>query len=242
MTKKRRGTRRARHAAHESVVERSSRRRAILGRTVLGVAVVLAVVGTTVVGLYSQDRRSGEFRSAQHTESTPTAASSTPQVRGPVLKRSKPLALRVKSIGLTSPLLALGLRQDGTVEPPPPKKADTAGWYQASPTPGEAGPSVIVGYQDRTKGMPAPVFGDLGKVGKGDRVEVRRSDKTVAVFRVDRVARYSARRFPADEVYGSVDHAALRLITATAPSNTPATAGPKNVVVYASLLRSRAAA
>ncbi|MQA05800.1 MAG: sortase [Streptosporangiales bacterium] len=236
MSRKRRGgTRRARHSTNPS----APAKKLLHGRVLLVLAVVAVVVGTTVVGLANQGRQLVRPLDADEGEATPSA--SAPKIHGPVMKKSLPLAIRIKAIRLESTLVSLGLQRDGTVEPPPAKHADHAGWYESSPTPGEAGPSVILGYQQRVAGMPAPVFRHLGKVRKQDRIEVRRADKTVAVFAVDRAERYTAERFPTDEVYGAVDHAGLRLITATAPGRTPA-ASERNVVVYASLVKSRKAA
>lgn len=205
-------------------------------------AVVAAVAGTTLAGVVTQGKNRAEEPDApKGAASTPTTkAPATQRVRGPVLDKSAPVAIRIKAVKLRSRLLALGLQRDGTVQVPPPKKADRAGWYESSPTPGEPGPAVVIGHKDRAKGMPAPVFANLGRIRRGNIVEIARADKMVAVFRVDRVVRYPATHFPSDEVYGSVDHAGLRLITATAGDSQPR-AGEKNVVVYASLVKGRAA-
>lgn len=203
-------------------------------------AIAAAVAGTTVVGVVTRGNRAGGDAGAGRAAQTqPQERAGTPEIRGPVLDRAEPVALRVPAADIQARLLTLSLQSDGTVEPPPVEQADQPGWYEASPTPGEPGPSVIVGHAVQQEGKPRPVFRDLGKVKPGAHVEVARADKVVAVFRVDRVQRYPVTHFPADEVYGTVDHAALRLITYTPPSGTPG-GDAQNVVVYASLLKSRA--
>lgn len=246
MSKKRRGARRARHSGRRPRVSAgdpraSEQQKSWRGRVVLVLAVVAVVVATTVVGLVNDGRQLVRPLEADDGEGTPAASASTPNIKGPTLQKSVPIAIRIKAIRTQCRLLSLGLKADGTVQAPPAKHSDQAGWYEASPTPGEPGPSVILGYKQRTPDMPKPVFRHLGKLSERDRIEVRRADKTVAVFVVDRVKTYAVGRFPTNEVYGPVDHAGLRLITANVPGHTPA-AKERNVVVYASLLKSRAAA
>ena len=239
--RRRRGTRRAGQPVDEAQAGQRVIGRTLLVRGLLVLAVVATVTGATVVGLTGESDRARSGDAVQPgqaaTPSKPRERATTPEVKGPVLPRSAPVALRVRSVHIQARLRTLGLQRDGTVEVPPAKHADRPGWYEASPTPGEAGPSVIVGHTVRTEGMPRPVFHDLGKVDRGATIEVARADKLIAVFRVDRVARYPVTHFPADEVYGGVDHAGLRLITYTPPKGAPS--GEKNVVVYASLVKSR---
>lgn len=208
------------------------------GRVILVAAIVLAVAGTTAVGVATKresdhkvDAATRGGPSVQRQASSPAA---TPKVTGPVLKKAAPIAVKIRQIGVEARLLSLGLRTDGTIQVPPVKDADKAGWYRASPSPGEPGPSVIIGHVAKQKGNPRPVFKKLDKMKKGQRVEVARTDRKIAVFEVTKVASYPATKFPADEVYGPVDHAALRLITCGIPGVKPPP-GQQNVVVYAQL-------
>lgn len=212
-------------------------------RVLLIVGVCAAVGATTAVGLMRTGIDGARPRaSANATEhATPQQASSSPVIRGPVLGRAAPVELRIRRIGLRTRLLTLGLRTDGTVAVPAADQIARAGWYEYSPTPGEVGPAVILGHVDRPAGQTdLPVFRRLGALRDGDLVEVARADEVVAVFRVDRVERYPADNFPAREVYGAADHAALRLITCAVPGTTPSP-DERNVVVYASLATSRTA-
>jgi hypothetical protein len=163
------------------------------------------------------------------------------RTRGPLLPHSVPLSIDIPAIGVQSPLLQLGLNPDHTVEVPPLDEPDSeAGWYKYSPTPGELGPSVILGHVDSAHYGPA-VFYKLGELRPNDLVEVTRADGSVAVFAVDRVAEYSKARFPTQEVYGNLDHAGLRLITCGGAFDFSARSYRDNVVVFASLVSSHPA-
>lgn len=242
--RRRRGGRRAGRSDGEEPKGKQVTGLTLVIRGLVVLAIAAAVAGTTVVGVVTQgDSLAGRGeaeRDQEAAQTKPQQRANTPKIRGPVLDKSEPVAIRVRAVKIQARLLTLGLQNDGTVQIPPVKHADQAGWYEASPTPGEGGPSVIVGHAVRARGMPVPVFRNLGKVKRGAVVEVARADRVIAVFRVDRVATYPVTHFPADEVYGTVDHAGLRLITYTPPTSTPG-GDTKNVVVYASLLKSRAA-
>jgi hypothetical protein len=138
----------------------------------------------------------------------PRAVSPPP---GPVLAASTPVRVDIPRVGIHSKLLSLGLQHDGTLEVPPLSRAQLAGWYDKGPTPGERGPSVIVGHVDTKKG-PA-VFFELARLKPGDTVDVTRKDGKVAAFSVDSVEHVSKAHFPTKRVYGEVPFAALRLIT-----------------------------
>lgn len=164
-------------------------------------------------------------------------APSTAGPTGPKLSRSQPTRLDIPSIGVTSDLLDLGLAADNSVEVPPLGKDSQAGWFHDSPTPGQIGPSVILGHVDSAKYGPG-VFFKLGALKPGSTVNVTRSDKSVAVFRVDRVVSYSKNQFPTLEVYGNTANAALRLITCGGKFDFTSHHYLSNIVAYASLVSS----
>jgi sortase (surface protein transpeptidase) len=127
--------------------------------------------------------------------------------------------------------MALGLRSDGSMQVPP--GGFPAGWYTGGPTPGELGPSVIAGHID-TNGP--GVFYRLRNVTPGDRVRVTRADGEKVVFRVTRVARFPKNQFPTHQVYGNINHAALRLITCGGTFNSRSGHYEDNLVVFADLV------
>ena len=169
-------------------------------------------------------------------------ATTGPQVIGPVLPASAPLALAIPAIGVQSPLLHLGQTVEGSLEVPAPgPRYNEAGWYRYSPTPGSLGPAVIVGHVDSAEQGPS-VFFRLGSLRPHDIVQVTRADGSVAVFAVDDVRRYSKSRFPSQLVYGNTDHAALRLITCGGAFDRDSGHYLDNIVVLASLVRASSAA
>jgi len=157
------------------------------------------------------------------------------KVRGLVLAKATPTHLSIPAIGVESDLLQLGLNPDRTVQVPPLDADSKAGWFRGSPSPGQLGPSILLGHVDSARYGPG-VFFKLGALRKGDTVTVRRSDHRVAVFRIDAVAKYPKNRFPTLTVYGNTDHAALRLITCGGKFDFSSHNYQDNIVAFASLV------
>lgn len=148
------------------------------------------------------------------------------------LTASRPTRVQLPDLGVTSSVMDLGLAADGTMEVPP--GAYPVGWYDGSPTPGQLGPAVLAGHVD-WDGEPGAFYG-LRELLPGDAVVIDRADGTVATFRVDRVAEHAKDAFPADEVYGDIDHAGLRLITCGGSFDEDTGDYLGNVIVFASLV------
>jgi len=163
-------------------------------------------------------------------------ASGTPKPTTPlVLAASAPLALKIPSIGVQSTLLQLGLNPDKSIEVPPLDDPDSkAGWYKYSPTPGQVGPTVILGHVDSAKYGPG-IFFKLGALQPGATVEVTLTDRIVAVFTVDKVVAYPKSTFPSTAVYGNINHPGLRLITCGGTFDPAAGSYESNIVAYATL-------
>ncbi|MET4095543.1 sortase (surface protein transpeptidase) [Arthrobacter sp. UYCu712] len=147
---------------------------------------------------------------------------------------SAPVTLSIPSIGVRTDLLHLGLRENGSLDVPQDNGSGApASWYNGSPTPGERGPSVMLGHVNALGGNTG-VFADLRKLTPGTEINVSRTDGTTAVFTVDRGAAYSKDSFPTVEVYGNTPGAELRLITCD--GYDPATKlFDDNYVIYAKL-------
>jgi sortase (surface protein transpeptidase) len=114
-----------------------------------------------------------------------------------------------------------------------PEDPADAGWFSRGPTPGALGPAVIAGHVT-WNGAPA-VFHRLGTIRRGDQVAVIRKDEKTAVFTVTRVAQFSKSRFPSRAVYGTIDHAGLRLITCGGTYDAARHTYLDNVIVFARL-------
>ena len=159
--------------------------------------------------------------------------------RGPWLRRSPPVSVDIPAIGVHSSLLHLGVNPDGTIQVPSlSTNAGVAAWYKYSATPGQIGASVIEGHVDSYHG-PA-VFFRLGALRPGDTVDVKLADGTTAIFRVTGVRQYAKSSFPAKDIYGATDYAALRLITCGGTFDYATGHYLSSTVVFTSLISSRA--
>ncbi|WP_069172709.1 class F sortase [Streptomyces griseus] len=148
------------------------------------------------------------------------------------LPRSEPVRIRIPRIGVDAPMTRLGLRADGSLEVPPARDRNLAGWFAKGTPPGAKGTAIVAGHVDNAQGP--SVFYALGSLKKGDRVEIGRGDGRTAVFAVDAVEVYANDDFPDRRVYGPSPDASLRLITCGgAFSRTTGYQG--NVVAYAHL-------
>jgi Sortase domain len=154
------------------------------------------------------------------------------------LRRSVPVSVSIPAIGVSSRLLRLGLRADGTVAVPVlPGQAGRAAWFDGSVTPGQAGAAVIEGHLDSYRG-PA-VFFRLGALRPGDGIEVRLADGVTAVFSVTGVRQYLKSRFPAQVIYTAPGFAALRLITCGGSFDDATGHYRSSTVVFAALTSAR---
>lgn len=197
-------------------------RRSAIRRGVLLLALVMVAAGAVSVVLALRAQESAPHPPRSIGRITPPSAStgptgSTPSARprGPVpLGPSRPVRIRIRSVGVDSVVNPIGLNPDGTLAVPQPgPRLDQAAWFENSPSPGQPGPAIIEGHVDSTEGP--SVFFRLGDVRPGDRVEVWRADGVRLVFTVDAVRDFLKSRFPTSIVYGGKDLATpqLRLIT-----------------------------
>lgn len=144
-----------------------------------------------------------------------------------------PQMIRIPSIGVTSPLIGLGLNADNTLQVP--TDFGVAGWYIYRSVPGQPGPGVIAGHVDSRTG-PA-VFYRLKDLTLGATIEVERSDGTVAFFAVTGREQVDKDQFPTERVYGPTAAAELRLITCGGTFNWSTHHYDDNLIVYAMLQR-----
>lgn len=147
------------------------------------------------------------------------------------LPESKPLSISIPKIQVNTSLVPVGLQPNGAVALPP--GFDIAGWYDKSPTPGELGPSIIVGHVDSYKGI--AVFWRLRELLPGDKIIISRADGSEAAFRVTSLRQFSQKSFPTQEVYGNIDYAGIRLITCSGTFSETSQHYDHNMVVYGKL-------
>ncbi|MEO3923782.1 class F sortase [Micromonosporaceae bacterium B7E4] len=166
---------------------------------------------------------------------TPTGQPGTPTGEPPQpaeLPRSTPVRITIPKIKVNAKIMSVGVNDDGTVQVPPLKQAQLAGWYNAGASPGEFGNAVVVGHVDSAVTGPA-VFFRLGALKRGDRVEVTRKDGKVVRFAVDAVKSYPKTSFPSELVYGAADTAQLQLVTCGGTFDRKKRSYRNNVIVSA---------
>ncbi|WP_019324829.1 class F sortase [Streptomyces sp. TOR3209] len=203
----------------------------LTGRALAAVVLAALLAGCGAGSGADGGRERGAGAPARSATTAPPAEGAGGAVRP--LARSVPVGLRIPAIGVDTPVMRLGLAADGTVEVPPVTEDDVAGWYRHSPTPGRTGPSVLLGHV--TVGSHGEgVFRRLARLHRGDRVEARLANGTVAGFAVTEVRTVAKADFPTDDVYGDVDRPELRLITCGGPRSGEEYRD--NVIVFAELI------
>jgi sortase (surface protein transpeptidase) len=141
----------------------------------------------------------------------------------------KPAFVEVERIGVTSSLISLGLRTDGTLQVP--TVASQAGWFADGVVPGEPGPAVLVGHVDSYLG--SAVFGRLKELKPDDVIRVVMNDGSTLSFSVRRIDQYPKDIFPTSLVYGATNRSELRLVTCAGQFDKSARSYSDNIVVYA---------
>jgi hypothetical protein len=149
------------------------------------------------------------------------------------LPSSQPTIVTIPTISVNAEIHEVGLLASGAIETPD-LFGNKVGWYKYGPTPGELGPSVLIGHVDNYKGP--SVFWNLSKLAAGDVVDVVRADGTTAQFSVTKIVQYNQDNFQTDEVYGNIDYAGLRIITCGGAFNYITGRYSHNTVVFASLV------
>ena len=153
---------------------------------------------------------------------------------GTAMARSTPTRIEIPAIGVSAPIMTVGLAGDGTIGTPPLDNSNLAAWYSGGPAPGEMGPAIIVGHVDGPHGE--SVFYELGKLKPGETVTMSLADHKTAEFSIYSVEYYPKGEFPGDRVYGDYSRPGLRIITCGGAFLGGATGYADNVVVYASLI------
>jgi hypothetical protein len=208
-----------------------------LVRSPLAWAVVLAgvvVVAAGAAGLTRLTSRPGDVaRPLAQAAPAPRGPFAAPPLPRAGRRASRPVSLVIPAIGVRTRLITLGRTRQGTLQVP--TTTSVAGWYTASPRPGETGSSIIAGHIDSYLGP--GVFFRLRLLRPGDRVYVRQAGGSLAVFRVYAEHMYPKNRFPTQQVYGPEPDAELHLITCGGTFDPATGSYLSNVVVYSSEIR-----
>ena len=214
---------------------RSRRRWALV---LIAVVVVLVLGGLTLVGLgLVDDRTVAPPAPTLSAGAAPTPARADSMTVGAAARPgSPPMGVDVPGLGIRSAVNPVGQNPDGSVEVPAPGPLyDQAAWYRYSVTPGEIGPSVLLGHVDSARSGPS-VFYDLAKIETGSAFTVNRADGSVLSFRVDSVQRYPKDAFPTQTVYGGTTRPEIRLVTCGGEFDRLERSYRDNIVVFGHLI------
>ena len=151
----------------------------------------------------------------------------------PPLPTSNPTQLRIDAIDATSSLVPLGLNKDQTIAVPPVSQPQQASWYRLGPTPGAAGPAIILGHING--GGKQGIFAKLNQLKPGDLIKVSRADNKTAVFTVTKLQQVPKAQFPTQAIYGDTPDPELRLISCTGSFDSTKHSYADNIVVFATL-------
>lgn len=206
----------------------------------LATAVLLLVVGLAAMNLAvrtdSPPTPAWESGVSTTDAPPPVAPVQGPRVAEPgALDRSLPVKVTIASIGVDAPIDPLGLTATGAVAVPKPGPGyDHVGWYDGSPTPGQVGPTVLIGHLDSAANGPS-VFWRLGALRVGALVVVTRADGVEVTFEVTRLRRVAKTAFPTADVYADTPDPQLRLITCGGNIDHATGHYRDNVIAFASL-------
>lgn len=139
----------------------------------------------------------------------------------------KPASLSMPSIKFQKHLTAMGVTEDGEINPP----AGVVQWYDKSVVPGEKGISVIAGHVEYNG---PDVFHQLAALTKGDVVTVAYGDGSKKRFKVYDEEAVGKKELQTDgRVWGSSDTPVLALITCDSQSQVVDQHHVDNYVVWA---------
>jgi sortase (surface protein transpeptidase) len=145
-----------------------------------------------------------------------------------------PVRIEIPVLGVSAPVMRLGLTSAGTVSVPPLANHNLAGWYDGSVTPGQDGSAVLLGHVDSYTGI--SVFFYLKTLRPGDRIKIIRANGSTGVFAVDGVQKAAKVTFPTASVYRNPRYPALRLVTCGGPFDGATGQYLDNIIVYAHLI------
>jgi sortase (surface protein transpeptidase) len=190
----------------------------------------LIIVGLLGLSIFSYQIMNFSSYNPPYVSASPviTGGSEIDEAKG--LSRSEPINISIPSINVQTGIHEVGLLENGSLETPQ-VMSGLVGWYEKSPTPGEIGPSVLVGHVDTYKGP--SVFWNLGNLQNGDVIQIARVDNSIVEFIVTKKVVYDQSFFGTDEVYGNIEYAGLRVITCGGAYNHITGRYSHNTVIFA---------
>jgi sortase (surface protein transpeptidase) len=125
------------------------------------------------------------------------------------VQQPRPVHIQIPAIGVSAPVIRLGLNPDRTMETP--NNYSDTGWYAPGPEPGEPGAAVIAGHVDSKAGP--GVFFRLGQLRRGNVIRIKLKGGRTIRFTVTGLERWPKSQFPTRRVFSRTRNPTLRLIT-----------------------------
>ena len=194
---------------------------------------VLALGAAGLVMLTGHPGQAAADRETRASVAAPSGSAAPAPGSSPAPAVPAPVSLTIPAIGVHTKLTRLGITAKGTLQVP--TITSVAGWYTGSPRPGEVGSAVIAGHIDSYSGP--GIFYRLSDMQPGERIYVRRANRSLAVFRVYAVRQYPKDHFPTGKVYGPAPDAELHLITCGGTFDYTTHSYLSNTVVYSAEIR-----
>ncbi|HEY9339311.1 MAG TPA: sortase [Kribbella sp.] len=143
----------------------------------------------------------------------------------------QPNRMRLESIGVDVPVVAVGVAADGQMELPP--NPAVIGWYRFGPSTTDQRGSVVLGGHLDSKQYGVGPLVRLRKLRPGDLVTVRLSDNSTTSYRVRTVEDIAKSSLALDRVFDRDGTPLLRIITCGGPYDRTAGGYRDNLVVTA---------
>lgn len=143
----------------------------------------------------------------------------------------QPNRMRLESIGVDVPVVAVGVAADGQMELPP--NPAVIGWYRFGPSTTDQRGSVVLGGHLDSKQYGVGPLVRLRKLRPGDLVTVRLTDNSTTSYRVRTVEDIAKSSLALDRVFDRDGTPLLRIITCGGPYDRTAGGYRDNLVVTA---------
>jgi len=142
----------------------------------------------------------------------------------------RPIRLRIPIINVDANVQYVGLTKEGAMDVP--EGWEDVAWFDVGSHPGELGSAVIAGHYGTLQSGETPVFNDLNKLQKGDKLSVEDENGLIVSFVVREIRSFD-QEADASTVFNSNDGKAhLNLITCEGVWNEGSQSYPSRLVVF----------
>jgi hypothetical protein len=149
----------------------------------------------------------------------------------PLVEAEPPRRVSIPSVGVTMPIVATGVLDDGQMELP--DDPAEIGWYRFGPGPGEPRGSVVLGgHVDSVRSGVGPLA-RLAAVEQGARITVTAADGSTVRYRVSSVERIRKAALPTERLFDPDSRPRLVVITCGGRYLPEAGGYEDNIVVIA---------